>query len=593
MALSANLSPSSSSDANPPRCRFIRVCERLSRRATSPTLIHKVRLTTGLFLFTYVTTHLLNHSLGNISIEAMQTGLVIQRWIWQGVAGTAVLYVSLTAHFLLGLKAFADRRRHGWTAGGAVQLLLGFSIPFLLMNHIFVTRIALLQFDVTKGYPQELYSFWVAAPRLGVQQVIVLIVTWTHGCFGIYYWLRLKPFFPRVASVLTSAAVMLPVLALLGFYQGGSRVAALAHDQSWRIANLTLSQTGAPGQNAVLRAERDKAILVITVLISIVVLLHLLRTLRKAHRSSVRITYPDGRSIRVPLGFSVLQASRLAHIPHASLCGGRARCSTCRVRIVAGSGDIPPPSAGEQAILTWIGAEPLVRLACQLRPLGDIGVVPLLPSQFSLETLRRRSWPRSGSERFVVVLLADMRDSTRLAETRLPFDTVFIVNRFIDAISEAVTAVGGRPNQFTGDGLLAIFGLDCGPAEACHQAITAVALIGRKISDLNRVLVAEMGVPIHFGLGIHGSNAVVGEVDLADTRVFTALGDAANVAARIESLCKTYACEAVISESVCRRSGLPLGFLPSHDVMLRGREERLAIRVVARTEELAPLLHLG
>jgi hypothetical protein len=79
------------------------------------------------------------------------------------------------------------------------------------------------------------------------------------------------------------------------------------------------------------------------------------------------------------------------------------------------------------AALDRVGAGPLVRLARQLRPEGDITVVLLLPPHHSFEALRRRTWPRSGEERFVVGLVADLRESKRLAETRLPFDTVFVI----------------------------------------------------------------------------------------------------------------------------------------------------------------------
>ena len=568
----------------------MRSVQRMWRRAAGPTAIRKLRLATGLTLFTYVTTHLLNHALGNISIAAMQDGLSVQRWIWQGVLGTLALYFALVAHFLLALRALYERRHFGWTVGEVTQLVLGFCIPFLLMNHIFVTRIPLVEYAVKKGYPQELTSFWVTAPELGVQQVAVLLIAWIHGCLGLAFWLRLKPGFPRFAHALTCAAVLLPTLALLGFFQGGRRVLALVHDPAWRAANLAVSQIGTAAQNAALRFQRNEAMLIAAALILVTLLLRLLRSLREALGGSVRITYPDGRSARVPLGFSVLEASRAARVPHASLCGGRARCSTCRIRVVAGTGRIPAPMPGEQAVLDRVGAGPLVRLACQLRPLGDISVVPLLPAHFPLAALRRGSWPAPGDERFVVVLLADMRDSTGLAETRLPFDTVFVIDRFINAVSGAVSAAGGRSNQFTGDGLMAIFGIDCTPAEACRRAVAAVALIGRAVAELNQVLVAELGLPIRFGLGVHGSNAVVGEVGLAETRVFTTLGDAANVAARIEMLCKTYACEAVISDSVCEASGLPLDPLPRDEVTIRGREARLAIRIVPRAQELASLL---
>jgi adenylate cyclase len=123
--------------------------------------------------------------------------------------------------------------------------------------------------------------------------------------------------------------------------------------------------------------------------------------------------------------------------------------------------------------------------------------------------------------------------------------------------------------------------------------VLAVALIGRKVTELNYVLAAEMGLPIRFGLGVHGSSAVVGEVGMAETRVFTTLGDAANAASRIEKLCKEYGCEAVISEAVCRESGFALDRLPRHDVLLRGREAALAIMIVDRTERIASLLAIG
>src|SRR3978361_1284377 len=121
-------------------------------RARFPFNIRTLRLVTGLTLFTYIGTHLLNHALGNVSIAAMEDGLLIQKWIWQGVLGTAALYSALATHFCLGLWAFYQRRHFGWTRTEVTQLALGLCIPFLLMNHLFATRIALAQFGLEKGY---------------------------------------------------------------------------------------------------------------------------------------------------------------------------------------------------------------------------------------------------------------------------------------------------------------------------------------------------------------------------------------------------------------------------------------------------------
>ena len=74
---------------------------------------------------------------------------------------------------------------------------------------------------------------------------------------------------------------------------------------------------------------------------------------------TIQITYPDGQNVVVPAGFSVLEASRFAKIPHASVCGGRGRCSTCRVRIVQGGDGIPPASVEERRVLDRVGVHPM------------------------------------------------------------------------------------------------------------------------------------------------------------------------------------------------------------------------------------------
>ncbi len=319
-------------------------------------------------------------------------------------------------------------------------------------------------------------------------------------------------------------------------------------------------------------------------------LARLARAWRERRGGAIRVTYVDGPSVRVPIGFTVLEASRSARVPHASICGGRGRCSTCRIRVLAGGDSIPGPSAGEQEVLRRVSAEPGVRLACQSRPSGDVSVAPLLPSNWPLAALRRREWPTPGEERFIVVVTVDMRDSTRLAETRLPFDAVFIVDRFVSVVGAAVEASGGRVNHFLGDGLLATFGLACGPRDACRQALSALTAIGGNVAALNRVLTAETGETVRFGVGAHCGSTVVGEIGYGAMRTFTALGDAANVAARLESLCKEFGCEAVISEDVWRIADLPPNGLPRREITLRGRTAPLLVHSIERVDQLAELV---
>src|SRR5207302_4190165 len=158
------------------------------------------------------------------------------------------------------------------------------------------------------------------------------------------------------------------------------------------------------------------------------------RALIERRGGSIRVIYPDGRAVRIPRGLSVLDASRRAGIPHASVCGGRARCSTCRVRVLLGSEHLAPPSPAETRVLAPLGADRAVRLACQLKAIADISIWPLVPPEITVRDQARLNETVTGSERFVAILFVDIRASTQLVESRLPYDVVFILNRFFEAV---------------------------------------------------------------------------------------------------------------------------------------------------------------
>jgi adenylate cyclase len=293
----------------------------------------------------------------------------------------------------------------------------------------------------------------------------------------------------------------------------------------------------------------------------------------------------------VPKGLSVLEASLRNNIPHASVCGGRARCSTCRIRVIGGTAALPEPSAREAFVLHRVGAgaDPSIRLACQLRPTADLAFFQIFPPRTTAATLQAAA-ARIGEERYLVSLFVDMRGSTKLAETRLPFDTVFIVNRFLGAVSRAVLACGGAPNQFVGDGMLALFGLSTPPREACRQAIRAAAMIAANIDELNRFLGHDLREPLRFGIGIHGGEVIIGDIGYRDHMVFTALGDPVNVAARLQDMTKALHCETVLSDAVRDTAGLPADALPTQDVEIRGRSEPITVCVVTQSSELRAVL---
>jgi adenylate cyclase len=514
-----------------------------------------------------------------------------RRWflrIWRHPLGTLALYGALTTHGVLALWLLYQRRSLRMPGWEAAQYALGLVLPALLAAHVVGTRVAWWHTGADDRYARVLLLHWVVAPERGAWQAIALAVAWTHACIGLHYWLRFRPGYARAAPWLLALAVLLPSAALAGFVAGGREVMALDQAPAWR--RELLAATGAPGpvQTAALGRVRSGFLDAYAAALAAVLAARGLRALWQRRRS-VRIVYPPARAVTVPVGFSVLEASRSAGIPHASVCGGRGRCSTCRVRVARGLADLPPPREAEQRVLARVGAAPDVRLACQTRPAREIAVTPLLaPSTAPAAALAHDV--RQGHEQEIAVLFADLRGFTRMAEHKLPYDVVFVLNRYFEAVGTAITRAGGVTNQFTGDGVMALFGIDDGPEAGCRQALAAARAMVEGVATLSAELAGDLPAPLRIGIGVHAGPAVVGRMGWGESFYLTAVGDTVHVAARLEQATRDHDAELVISEEVARRAGADLTAFPRHDLAVRNRGGRVGVRVVARVAALRAVL---
>ncbi len=552
--------------------------------------VRQVRIACGLVMFSYLLSHFTNHALGNISYETMQAALWYHIWWWRIPVVNLALYAAATTHLALGLWALYQRRHFRYTAAEITQLVLGLSIPLWLAIHFSGVRLTALLFGRSPpNYATPLFGYWNTRTYMIWVQFALLTVAWIHACIGLYFWLRLKPFFKWASPFLLAVAVLLPPLAMLGLYHGAREVNRLATQQQWRTANIIPIP---PAQRIPLD---DFAFYYFPIgyvsLLGLVFVARGVRSLAERRRGMFMVSYPD-RQVRVPKGLSVLEASLRFKVPHASVCGGRARCSTCRVRVVSDRSALPRPSGREAHVLARVGAgaDPAIRLACQLRPNADVAVIPLLPPHIGADFVRNRNRVNIGEERYIVSMFVDMRGSTKLAEARLPFDTVYLINRFLGAASQAVVDAGGQPNQFVGDGLLALFGLDVDPATACRQAMRAAGLVAANVAYLNHQFARDLPEPIHFGIGIHGGEVIVGDIGFRDHTVFTALGDAVNVAARLQDMTKILNCMVIVSEEVCNTAGIAPDALTRAQVAIRGRDEPITVRTAEDSTVLSGLL---
>ncbi|MGH6925251.1 MAG: adenylate/guanylate cyclase domain-containing protein [Propylenella sp.] len=492
------------------------------------------------------------------------------------------------ARFTLALYALYARDSLRMGVGEWARLLLGFTILPLLLHHFAAGRYVYSAFDVTRNYDVVLTVYFSFFPHWGWRQVTVLLVAWTHGCLGLYFWLKPRPWFRRWSPVLLAAAVLLPVVSLLGIWQGTREVLAYGKaNPEWfqaMVQNGHLRDPAVGGPSWALEVQLYWAY---SILVALAFAGRWVRQVLERRRGRVLIEYPGGKSVRVPLGWAVLDASRMARIPHAAVCGGRGRCTTCRVRVLRSEEVLPPPEASEQAALARLRAGANVRLACQLRPTGDTVVLPLLPPGEPDSERRRDGTAAGDTERTVVILFVDIRRSTALVESRLPYDVVFLLNRFFEAVAGSVVEAGGMPNQFLGDGMMAIFGAGTDPREACRQALDAAGRIEFRLAEMNRDLAHELAEPITIGIGIHVGSVILGELGYRDHFLLTAIGDSVHVAARLQDLTKEYGCVMIVSDAVFETAGIATAAFPRHEVQVRGRDAPIEIRAVADLRDLA------
>jgi ferredoxin len=283
-----------------------------------------------------------------------------------------VLVAALIIHIVLALVKTTRRKTWHMPRWEAAQILLGLAIPFFLFPHIVNTRVAHQFFDVQDSYLYELVRLW---PESAVVQTLLLLIVWVHGCIGIHYWLRLADTYQRLLPILLVTALAVPILAFAGFAVGGRLAGDIMSDPE-ALAALQIRSNWPNAENgAALSWLRSMVRIAFYSIVAGGIALAISRQiLRKISTRPQHISYVDGPTIEIVPGRTLLEHSRAAGLPHASICGGRGRCSTCRVRIDRGHDRLTPANGSEAVTLASIGAPANIRLACQILPVSDLTV---------------------------------------------------------------------------------------------------------------------------------------------------------------------------------------------------------------------------
>ncbi len=547
----------------------------------NPARLAQIRIVSGFILFFYVAGHFLNHALGLWSLAAMEAAGVYFKLFWRFIPITIILYGALVAHMVLVLLQLFNKRSLSMSTREWLQLVLGFSIPLLMVLHLLATRMANELYGLNDSYTYVVFATFVQNPFNGITNVLGLLVVWIHGCLGVHAWLRLKPWYRgNWPSVLLVLAALLPVLAINGFVAAGREVGILAQDGEWLGAfyqNLNLTD---PNLGKIITGLALAYRYAFVALLALILGLRLVRHLKYRRNNQVAIDYFDGPDIRHPGGASLLEISRIHGVPMASVCGGRGRCSTCRVRIIASDQQQVPPDSGEAAVLQRVKAPADVRLACQFVPVGDIKIIRLLPADATMRDLGNLTRQSSGVEKVVVILFADIREFTARSEAKLPFDVVYLVNQFSGAMGNAIEDAGGKVDKFLGDGVMALFGIDTSPEEGCRAALVAAKNMKKALDELNARLIDDLDEPLRIGIGIHAGPVVLGEMGYGASRGLTAIGDTVNTASRLESATKEHGVAVCISAAVADFAGVDFTNKTKKRISLKGKRNTIPIHAL-------------
>ena len=505
-------------------------------------------MASGLILFFYITSHLLNHALGLVSLQTAEAGMSIAVEVWYSLPGTAMLYGAAAVHFMMALVAVYERRTFRLPPLELIRIALGFTMPVLLIGHVAATRLAYDLYGLSSDYTRVVANLWASGQQ--GWQLALMAPGWIHGCLGLHFAFGRRPLFRLFRPVLFAIALLLPVLSALGFIAMGREVAVSPTAVAASLNFLSPTNTA---QRLAIGQWKDSLLnWYFTIILAAFVAREIRNLIERRRKGLIKVSYP-GRTVSIPRGWSVLEASRSFHLPHAAMCGGRARCSTCRVRVAGGAEHCPPAAKDEQDTLIRIGAPADVRLACQLRPQGSVSVVPVVRTA---RPVYRATPPRRGGESDIVVLYCDFRNRAELTSDHLPQDLLYLLTVYVEGLSHAIRAAGGTLSSIDNESVCALFGVDAG-AEVCAQrALQAAGAIEGVIADLNNRLGRQQGNRLKISVVVHAGSAAIGEIGSSEPATMLAIGEAVDVASAMRKLAAERDRAFAISERVYRDAGL-------------------------------------
>lgn len=287
---------------------------------------------------------------------------------------------------------------------------------------------------------------------------------------------------------------------------------------------------------------------------------------------------PDHVTVPFDGDVNLLETLVESGIPITHLCGGRARCSTCRVRVSVGLDELSDRTEPETAMAQRLDFPAEIRLACQTTVSAPLTLRRLVLDKEDVHLAsqlgRHGLHGPIGREVDVAVLFADVAGFTPMTEALPPYDVVHMLNRFFDGAGEVIESNGGRVDNYIGDAILALFGVDHEPQPTVAAIRSGLGLL-EVARDLDHYVKRIYGRSFRVRIGVDYGEVVFGLVGAEGSARETAIGDVVNVAARLQAANKDVGTEMLVSDAVFSGCSAHIDFGQTFDLDLRGKVGRV------------------
>lgn len=290
-------------------------------------------------------------------------------------------------------------------------------------------------------------------------------------------------------------------------------------------------------------------------------------------------SFPDQIKFDVNSGETLLEAALRSGVAFAHACGGRAKCSTCRISVVEGLEACSQRTNAEMLLAERLGLTDEVRLACQLKPQGELSVRRLVLDETDLmmcSQLDRVVATRIGEAKNVTIFFSDIVDFTSISENLSPYDVMYLLNRYFVQVGDIIERNGGFIDKFVGDGLMAIFGIDEQPNAPLRAVDTSLQILDA-VDRMKPFFASMYEADFDIRIGLHYGEAVIGSLGSIGHERLTAIGDVVNVASRIEEANKDAGTRLLISESLHEQIEDEIQVTDFIRVRLRGTNDRITL----------------